>query len=76
VSEGDVTLQMLRDRDTEAIKRAITAAGHETFFLDRWAQLRRRLVELAPRIRSVNIQQLLAGYDRLIRLHLGSRGYK
>jgi len=76
VAEGDVTLQMLKDRDLPAIKQAICASGHETYFLQRWTQLRRRLVELAPRIRSVNINELLKGYDRLIRLHLGSRGYK
>jgi hypothetical protein len=71
-----VTLAMLRDRDTAAIRQAIVDGGHETFFLDRWTQLRRRLVEFAPRIRSVNVMQLVKGYDRLIRLHLGSRGYK
>jgi hypothetical protein len=76
VAEGDVTLQMLKDRNTVAIREAICAGGHETYFLQRWAQLRRRLVELAPRIRTVNILELLKGYDRLIRLHLGSRGYK
>lgn len=76
VAEGDVTLQMLKDRDVDAIRRAICAAQHEAYFLQRWAQLRRRLVELAPRVRSVNLQALLKGYDRLIRLHLGSRGYK
>jgi hypothetical protein len=67
---------MLKQRDTAAIKQAICSAGHETYFLLRWGQLRRRLVELAPRLRTVNICELLKGYDRLIRLHLGSRGYK
>jgi hypothetical protein len=76
LAEGDVTLQMLKDRDAVAIRNAINAGGHETFFLERWAQLRRRLVELAPRVRSVDLAKLLQGYDRLIRLHLGSRGYK
>jgi hypothetical protein len=76
LAEGDVTLKMLKERDTAAIKQAICAAGHETYFLLRWGQLRRRLVELAPRLRTVNINELLKGYDRLIRLHLGSRGYK
>jgi hypothetical protein len=76
LAEGDVTVEMLKSRDVKVIKQAITASGHETYFLQRWAQLRRRLVELAPRIRTVNIAGLLKGYDRLIRLHLGSRGYK
>jgi hypothetical protein len=76
LSEGDITLEMLRRRDTAAIKQAIVAAGHESYFLQRWTQLGRRLVELAPRVRTVNLNQLLKGYERLIRLHLGSRGYK
>jgi hypothetical protein len=73
---GDVTLDMLERRDVEAIRQAITSAGHEQFFLDRWARLRCRLTELAPRVKSVDLLQLQKGYDRLIRLHLGSRGYK
>jgi hypothetical protein len=76
LAEGDVTLQMLADRDTAAVKHAIVAGGHETYFLEKWTQLRRRLVELAPLVKSVNLTQLLKGYERLIRLHLGSRGYK
>jgi hypothetical protein len=76
VGDGDVTLDMLKRRDVAAIKDAIIAGGHETFFLERWTQLRGRLIEMVPRIHSVNINQLLKGYERLIRLHLGSRGYK
>ena len=76
VAEGDVTLDMLQAKDQAAIARAIRAGGHEDYFLERWALLRRRLVEFAPRIRSVDIDALLKGYERLIRLHLGSRGYK
>jgi len=76
LAEGDVTLEALKARDTETVKNAIVKGGHETFFLERWSQLRRRLIELAPRLKTVNLQQLLRGYERLIRLHLGSRGYK
>jgi hypothetical protein len=42
----------------------------------RWENFRRRLIELAPRVKSVDLKKLLVGYERLIRLHLGSRGYK
>jgi hypothetical protein len=76
LSAGDITLEMLRRRDTAAIKQAIVAGGHENYFLQKWTQLRRRLVELAPKVRSVDLNRLLTGYERLIRLHLGSRGYK
>ena len=76
VAEGDVTLEMLMDRDAPAISRPLPLRGHEDYFLQRWAQLRRRLVELAPRIRTRQYHRTSQGYDRLIRLHLGSRGYK
>lgn len=76
VAQGDVTIQALLDHDVKAIAAAIKAGGHETFFLERWGQYRQRLIELAPRVRSVDLSKLLTGYERLIRLHLGSRGYK
>jgi hypothetical protein len=76
LAAGDVTLEMLERRDVKAIADAIRAAGHENYFLQRWAQTRQRLVDLAPKVRSVNLAELLKGYERLIRLHLGSRGYK
>jgi hypothetical protein len=76
VAAGDVTLEMLAARDSAAIARGIRAGGHEDYYLTRWAGLRQRLNELAPRVRSVDLNKLLVGYERLIRLHLGSRGYK
>jgi hypothetical protein len=76
LTTGDITLKMLKDRDVKAIQQAITASDHEAFFLRRWTELRRRLLELTPRIRSVDVSRLVKGYERLIRLHLGSRGYK
>jgi hypothetical protein len=76
LGEGDVTLAMLQSQDSEAIAQAIRAGGHEDYYLARWAALRQRLVELAPRIHTVDLNRLLTGYERLIRLHLGSRGYK
>jgi hypothetical protein len=76
IAAGDVTVQMLLDHDMPKIAAAIRAGKHEDFFLQRWGQLRQRLVELTPRIHSVDVKKLLTGYERLIRLHLGSRGYK
>jgi hypothetical protein len=76
LSEGDLTLDMLRGGDTAAIAQAVRNGGHENFFLQRWNGLRQRLLELAPRMHSVDLHKLVRGYERLIRLHLGSRGYK
>jgi hypothetical protein len=76
IAEGDLTVQMLLDHDVDAIARAIKSGGHEEFFLQRWAQYRQRLIQLAPRVHSVDLKRMLTGYERLICLHLGSRGYK
>lgn len=76
IAEGDLTVQDLEDHDAAKIAQKIKAGRHEDFFLERWAHLRQRLVQLAPRVKSVDLTQLLKGYERLIRLHLGSRGYK
>jgi len=76
IAQGDVTVQMLLDHDVPKIAAAIRAGQHEEFFLQRWGQYRQRLADLAPRIHSVDAQKLVTGYERLIRLHLGSRGYK
>ena len=76
IAQGDVTVQMLLDHDMPKIAAAIKAGRNEEFFLQRWGQYRQHLVELVPRIRSVDVKKLLTGYERLIRLHLGSRGYK
>jgi hypothetical protein len=73
---GDITIAQLEANDREALALAIRSGGHEDFFLQRWAQLRARLIELSPRVRSVDVDRLVQGYERLIRLHLGSRGYK
>jgi hypothetical protein len=76
LGRGDVTLAQLRANDQPAIAAAIRNGGNEEYFLERWAQHRQRIVDLAPRIRTVDLQSLARGYERLIRLHLGSRGYK
>jgi hypothetical protein len=76
LAEGDVTLEMLRSLDRDAIARAVRIGGHEEYYLARWENFRRRLIELAPRVNSVDLKKLLVGFERLIRLHLGSRGYK
>jgi hypothetical protein len=73
---GDVSLDLLLSRDFEAIGTAIRAGGHEDFFLGRWAEFRQRIIDLTPRVGSVDLSALLTGYRRLICLHLGSRGYK
>lgn len=76
VAEGDVTVELLERKETDTILQAIRDGGHEGFFLEGWMQHRQRLIDLAPRLHSVDLAALLRGYERLIRLHLISRGRK
>jgi len=76
VSAGDVTAAELAAGDRERISRTIQSRGHEEVFLQRWETCRNELLMLQPRLQSVNVAELTAGLDRLICLHLGSRGAK
>lgn len=76
VAHGHVKLAQLLENERDSIATAIRRGGHEEFFLQRWAQLRQHLVAMQSQIRSVDIARLRKGYERLIRLHLGSRGAK
>ena len=76
VAEGALSSDDLQQKAPEEIVRVIRDGGHEAFFFQRWLELRQRLIELVPNVQSVDLARLLAGYERLIRLHLISRGQK
>ena len=76
VAHGHVKLAQLLENERDVIAGAIRRGGHEDFFLQRWASLRQHLVNMEPQMRSVDIRKLRKGYERLIKLHLGSRGAK
>jgi hypothetical protein len=60
----------------EYIEGVIRGRKHEEHFLERWQSLRREILTLASRCRSVNLNELVGGLQRLICIHLGSRGKK
>ena len=60
----------------EYIESVIRGRKHEEHFLERWQTYRREILALASRCRSVNLNSLVDGLQRLICLHLGSRGKK
>jgi transketolase C-terminal domain/subunit len=76
VREGLLTPQDLMDGDKETLRQAIASHDCEAFFLGRWRAHRDQIVALASSIRSVDIPKLVAGLERLVELHLGSRGLK
>ncbi len=76
VSEGDLAVGDLLAGDSRRIERAILDGNHETYFLRRRQEHRRHLAAIKKKVRSVDLEELIVGLDRLICLHLGSRGYK
>lgn len=73
---GDLSVAQLRHPDPAVIEAAIANHGHETFFLRRWEEHRRTLLAREKEIRSFDVAKYAGGFQRLICLHLGSRGYK
>jgi hypothetical protein len=76
LAQGHVTVEQLREGHRETILTAIRSGGHEDYFLERWQEHRRSLLASRSRIRSFDLAELVAGLQKLICLHLGSRGYK
>ncbi len=76
VRAGLLTPQELIDGDQETLRQTIASHDCEGYFLDRWRFHHDQMVALAPSIRSVDINKLVTGLERLVELHLGSRGLK
>jgi hypothetical protein len=76
LAHGDVTLADLRSGDREQIRSAIRNGRHEDFFLRRWQEHRENLLARRAQVHSADVGVLVQGLQRLICLHLGSRGYK
>jgi hypothetical protein len=76
ISCGDLTVSDLWSGNRAYLEMVIKRREHEEFFLRRWQAYRREILALRTRSRSVNFTDLVAGLQRLICLHLGSRGKK
>ncbi len=73
---GDLKIGDLRSTNRAQIEEVIQRERHEEYFLNRWQALRQEIMAMRPRCRSVDLGALVAGLERLICLHLGSRGKK
>jgi hypothetical protein len=74
--QGDLTLRHLRNVDRQAIRAAIVNGQHEAHFLARWQEHRQAILAKSSQVKSVDLDQFVLGLQRLICLHLGSRGHK
>lgn len=73
---GDLSPDDLARGDRERIRRAIREGGHEEYFLARWQEHRHSILARRPNLKSFDLGDLVRGLERLICLHLGSRGFK
>ncbi len=73
---GDLSREQLASADRESIEQAIRDGLHEEYFLQRWQQHRDELVNLQASVSSVDLEEVVHRLERLICLHLVSRGYK
>jgi hypothetical protein len=76
VSVGDLSVERLRTGDRTEIEAAILRGGHERYFLRRWRKHRQFLLTRGADLRSFDVRPYVEGFERLICLHLGSRGRK
>jgi hypothetical protein len=76
LSDGDVTLEQLQQGNRQEIESIILQRGHEEYFLQRWQKHRQRIFAKRAQIHSFDVADYVAGFERLICLHLGSRGKK
>ncbi len=76
ISCGDLAVNDLQSSNRTYLETVIKRQEHEEYFLRRWQTYRREMLAMRSRARTVNVSNLVAGLQRLICLHLGSRGKK
>ncbi len=73
---GDLRPDDLDELNESTIVTLIEKGGHEDHFLQSWQRHRQCIELLTPRVKSVDLRRLTRGLDKLICLHLASRGKK
>ena len=76
LQQGLLDVHDLVSGDAEALRKTIASHDCEEFFLRRWRDHRARILSLAGAVRTVDINSFVAGLERLLESHLGSRGLK
>lgn len=76
VKQGIITPSELQHDDPEQIREKVRASECEKHFLRQWEIYHHQLCDLSKKIRSVDLTKFIRGFEKLIRLHLGSVGLK
>ena len=74
VSHGDLSVDQLRTGDPAEIAEVIRSCEHEEAYLREWQNHRAALLSPAYRMNSFDIRKIVDAFERLLCLHLGSRG--
>ena len=75
-AEGVLDLEDFRREHPQRLAGKIRAGDLESRFLERWSQLRGKILQKATEVHTVDVGRIVDGLDRLLRLHLSSRGLK
>lgn len=76
IAHGDLSIEQLTAGDSEAIQNAIATNRHEEYYWRKWQDHRRILLSPLCHLQSFDIHRMVAGLEKLLCLHLGSRGRK
>lgn len=76
LTNGVLSHEDLLDPDVDKVENCLLKSQLEEKMLFEWGKHREKISTLASRIKTINIESLLEGLDRLIGIHLGSRGLK
>jgi hypothetical protein len=76
ITNGVLSYEDLLDPDENKLEDCLLASQLEEKMLLQWGKHLENITTLASRIRTIDIGSLINGLERLIGIHLGSRGFK
>ncbi len=76
LTNGVLSYEDLLDSNEEKLENCLLESQLEEKMLLEWGKRRENISNLATRISTINIEKLIDGLERLIGIHLGSRGLK
>jgi len=68
--------QLVKKKNIEQIIKQMEESNAESYFLKGWMKSYKKIKNLGPQIKSINIEIFLSELERLLFLHLISQGYK
>ncbi|WP_437672694.1 hypothetical protein [Sorangium sp. So ce131] len=73
---GIIHVDQIRRGEREDVLAALRQHDVERYFLKEWQRLHGEVAVLAPHLATVDLHELLAGMEELIKLHVASKGLR